>query len=256
MPELIRGPTQESAPSQYVLAPRQAIIPESVTATFDGSGAAGAFLPTLSIYAQSGELLARCPATSVSAGDSAEVTFAPLLRAAVAATPAGTAFPWAQSGINGFYTIASGGSHYFGLDNGNIWTTDAGIFSTELSGIPGVYGLKITGTGTYALIWTANYEDTGGAPVAAPETFVVEAQDASGSRFIMLPQIGSIYARGYTNLSGRSAWDVFWISTFAIHGGTAASDPVIVLGTQSTGVTLHVYTQLLAFQISTDTFGF
>src|SRR4051794_3557903 len=88
MPLLIRGPTSHAAPSTYTLAPNEAFVPESVTASFDGSGAAGAFLPTLSVYAQSGELLARSPATEVGAGDSAEVTFAPLLRAAQAAAAA------------------------------------------------------------------------------------------------------------------------------------------------------------------------
>jgi hypothetical protein len=82
MPLLIRGPTQHATPSQYTLSPREALIPEAVTATFNGAGAAGAFLPTISIYAQSGELIARSPAASVASGDSAEVTFAPLLRAA------------------------------------------------------------------------------------------------------------------------------------------------------------------------------
>jgi hypothetical protein len=94
MPDLILGPTQHSAPSQYTLAPRQAIIPESVTATFNGAGAAGAFLPTISIYSQDGILIARCPATSVAAGSSAEVTFAPLLRAATSASPGGSGWQY------------------------------------------------------------------------------------------------------------------------------------------------------------------
>ena len=52
----------------------------AVAATFDGTGAAGSFLPTLEIYSDSGVLVARAVAdTAISAGSSAEVTFAPFL---------------------------------------------------------------------------------------------------------------------------------------------------------------------------------
>jgi hypothetical protein len=256
MPELIRGPTQESAPSQYTLAPRQAIIPESVTATFDGSGAAGAFLPTLSIYAQSGELLARCPATSVSAGNSAEVTFAPLLRAATAAAATGVGFPWAQSGINGYYNVASGVSTQFALDSGDIWGTgaDSGLFTVDSDGL-GQFGLGIHAAGTYAAFWGVQFFDTAAAPVAAPANFNARADDGSGAMHVMLPNIGNIEVRGFTNHSGRAEWDLTWISTFAILSDTGAN-PEVLTAVQTTGVTLRVYTQLLVFQLSTDTFGF
>jgi hypothetical protein len=67
-----------TVPYSYQLAPGESLALESVSADFDGSGAAGAFLPSLALYAQSGELLSRTfPADSVAAGGSAEVTFAP-----------------------------------------------------------------------------------------------------------------------------------------------------------------------------------
>ena len=65
-------------PYEYNLAPGEAIALATVAATFDGGGAAGAFLPALGLYSQSGELLSRTfTATAVTAGDSAEVTFRP-----------------------------------------------------------------------------------------------------------------------------------------------------------------------------------
>ena len=65
-------------PFDYQLAPGEALALSTAVATFDGSGAAGDFLPALGIYAQSGELLSRTfTSEAVSAGDSAEVTFSP-----------------------------------------------------------------------------------------------------------------------------------------------------------------------------------
>ncbi len=68
------------APQGYTLAPGEAMQVEAVTATFDASAAAGAFMPTLSFYAQSGELLARQFAEQQEVGEVSEVTFAPFLR--------------------------------------------------------------------------------------------------------------------------------------------------------------------------------
>lgn len=256
MPRLVRGPTTHAAPSTYTLAPNEAFVPESVTATFDGSGAASAFLPTLSIYAQSGELLARSPATEVGAGDSAEVTFAPLLRAAQVAAAGAGGYPFAASGINGFYTVASGVSTVFGIDPGAMIASDPAIFFEQASALPGITGLGIGATGTYAAFWTALYEDTAAAPVANPQNFTAEAQDGSGSLITIIPFLNSIVARGYVNGSGRSEWDAGWLSVFAIHGGTTAGDPIVLTGNQATGVTLRVFSELLVFQLSTDTFGF
>jgi len=42
-------PTVESAPLDYTVPPHQAISPLAVNATFDGTGAGSAFLPTLEL---------------------------------------------------------------------------------------------------------------------------------------------------------------------------------------------------------------
>jgi hypothetical protein len=255
VPLLIRGPESQPAPSEYELTAGEAFVPESVTASFDGSGAAGSFLPCLSIYAQSGELLSRTFPDEVAAGDTAEVTFAPLLRAAQAAAAAGTGYPFAVSGINGFYNVPSGVPTIIGIDALSM-TSDPGIFSEQASSVPGVTGLGITGDGTYRLDWTVIFQDTVVAPVAAPETFVCTATDGSSSLTVILPSFGIPYARGVANISGRSEWDVDVTDVSVLHGATAAGDPVVITARQTTGVTLHVYTELIAYQLSTDTFGF
>lgn len=81
-------PAVSSAPSDYVVPGSQEIELQTVTATFDGTGAGGAFLPALQIISDAGILLATFIDTSVSvaAGGSAEVTFGTFLRRATPST--------------------------------------------------------------------------------------------------------------------------------------------------------------------------
>jgi hypothetical protein len=166
MPLLIRGPTQHGTPSQYTLAPREAFIPESVTATFNGAGAAGSFLPTLSIYAQSGELLARCPATAVAAGSSAKVTFAPLLRAAQAAAAASANLSYAvASALNVSIAVGTPGTFVF-PDLTNFDTNDSATYAHDTTGSAGHSGgIFIEAAGRYLAIAHAQYVDPAGAPI-------------------------------------------------------------------------------------------
>jgi hypothetical protein len=68
-----------TVPATVTLAPEQDIELESVTATWNGASASGTFLACLSQYAKDGTLLSRTfPSTQFVAGDSGEVTYAPL----------------------------------------------------------------------------------------------------------------------------------------------------------------------------------
>ena len=78
MPTVVTRPAIASLPGGYTLPPGQTMLVELVSATFDGSGASGAFLPCCSLYAPNGALLGRFPASDlVNVGDSATATFAP-----------------------------------------------------------------------------------------------------------------------------------------------------------------------------------
>lgn len=70
------------APQLYEVPNAQEIIPKSVRATFDGTLAGSAFFPTVRIVSDGGVIVAEVATdTSVAAGASASVTFAPFLRA-------------------------------------------------------------------------------------------------------------------------------------------------------------------------------
>lgn len=81
--ELIFSDGGGPAPFRVTLAADQEIELESVTAEWNGAGAAGSFLACLSLYSQSGILLSRTfPRTTLAPGDSGVVTYAPFLGAA------------------------------------------------------------------------------------------------------------------------------------------------------------------------------
>jgi hypothetical protein len=81
------GPRTGPAPLVYTLAELGTVDVQSIFAHFDGTSASGSFRPTVTVRSQNGTIVSRTfpPDTTLSAGDSADVTFAPLLRAASAA---------------------------------------------------------------------------------------------------------------------------------------------------------------------------
>lgn len=80
----ISRPQSIATPLAYTLGPQESFTVESISATWDGTNAASAFIPCVAVYAQDGTLLGRFKGdATVSAGDtSAEATFAPFLRGA------------------------------------------------------------------------------------------------------------------------------------------------------------------------------
>lgn len=70
-----------AAPLDYVVPSSLEAVPLVASAVYDGTAAAGPWLPAVEIYSDSGNLVARSIVdTAVAAGSSAEVTFAPFLR--------------------------------------------------------------------------------------------------------------------------------------------------------------------------------
>lgn len=79
-----------SAPADFLIPGNGQIQPKAINAVFDGAGASGDFAPTLEIVSDAGIVVARIPAATVKAGDSAEVTFAPFLEPTAASAASGT----------------------------------------------------------------------------------------------------------------------------------------------------------------------
>lgn len=88
---VIAGPTAGAAPITFTVPPSYPVTPLTVSAEYDGTGAAAAFVPALGFYSQDGRLLGRYGIeNNIAAGGTGEVTFAPFLgRAATPLTGSG-----------------------------------------------------------------------------------------------------------------------------------------------------------------------
>lgn len=69
---------QTDAPAQLMIPGNGQIEPKTIFASYDGTGAAGAFLPAIKVLSDAGEIVGIFPtSTSVAAGASADVTWFP-----------------------------------------------------------------------------------------------------------------------------------------------------------------------------------
>lgn len=143
----------DDAPLGYQVPGAQEIILKSITASFDGSGAAGAFIPTLQIIAPNGAVLAACPvSTSVAAGASADVSWFP--RGGLGGSaPAGSGIFWpAADQADASYDTTTYPDNFSGSG-----FYDALVFSAELA----AFAMAIAGD-DYPRMFVASTMHAGG----------------------------------------------------------------------------------------------
>jgi len=102
-------PEVSAVPGTYRVAGGAEFRLKAVTAEFDGSGAAGAYLPGVTIVSPGGLVTARAidPNVSVAAGASAEVSFFPGVKSASSAAGADAFCPWQ---FTSFFTLDNQGA--------------------------------------------------------------------------------------------------------------------------------------------------
>lgn len=120
-----------AAPQSYGVPNATQIVPLAINATFDGTGAAGSFLPTVEIVSDGGVVVARVPCqTTVAAGASAEVTFAPFLRAESGGACGGIIDATATVGDTcGVHSAGQAANLVLTSDgaNGSVWAAGGGF---------------------------------------------------------------------------------------------------------------------------------
>lgn len=76
--DVITRPGPNAVPYTYELGAVEIMTPRAIFARFDGTGASGTFLPCVSFYEPSGNLVSRAfPSQSLAAGASANVSYFP-----------------------------------------------------------------------------------------------------------------------------------------------------------------------------------
>lgn len=95
------------APFDYIIPANAELIAKVVSAQVDGSGAAGAFEPTVIIESDAGEIVAECPAPQMAAGESRRVSWFP--EGDVATSSGGIQYDVVNSGDWLTVEVTSGG---------------------------------------------------------------------------------------------------------------------------------------------------
>jgi hypothetical protein len=145
------------APQAYTVPGTVELDLTAVRADFDGSGASGDFFPVVEILDSSGNIMAQAVGSTVAAGGSASVTFAPFLRSAAAAAGGGIQFDTQpQAGqflyaeADGPGTTADGYAIQLSDPNGNGIGLTSPIFAGF--GQPGAPTWAMDGSGFHAIL--------------------------------------------------------------------------------------------------------
>lgn len=204
------GPT----PVSYTVPNAAEIVVKAVNATFDGSGAAGTFAPTVEIVSDGGVVVARVPCqTSVAAGGSAEVTFAPFLRGDAGGGGGGVVGDWASLRVlysaplpqippfpNAGYAPGSfdSGDVYWETSNATLYTPPNPSHAAGATGIEivptvpmvtivdAVIGVQLAGGGDFSTV------DTDGLEMTCP--VIYDALTSSADPFNSPPVIPAAIA--------------------------------------------------------------
>jgi hypothetical protein len=160
----ILGSGAKAAPLDYTLPLGSELLLKAVRADFDGTGAAGAFLPALEIISDAGHSVGLYPTdVAVAAGGSASVSFAPFLRNTPTATAStGLSMAIMTQIVDPFADTAHGLTS-ISLSAGSFDTNDSAVFSSATSG--GITTIKATGVGTY-MAWATVLGDLTLPPAA------------------------------------------------------------------------------------------
>lgn len=98
---------QSSAPFTYTIPASTSFGLIAVRATFDGTAAAGAYLPCVQIVSDAGEIMAQTIGSSVAAGGSADATFFPWVKTAASTVTGGISYEnlILSIGVDAFYKL-------------------------------------------------------------------------------------------------------------------------------------------------------
>jgi hypothetical protein len=226
-----------NAPFTYKVPGSGEVQPQTASATFDGSGASSSFLPTLSFYAQSGNLIARLPLTSgaIPAGGSAEVTWAPFLSGPSSSSTGFTA-DYCRVLSSTLQTIAPGADPNLLFPDGFV-TTSAAAFTfngTDTITIPdtaanhGLYEVMLACSGEWPSGTNPNKLTLTADQTHAPHT-IGTITNAAGYPFTAIE------------------WDMFTVGQFVYAGGGASLNTADLFVDAT--VTSNVLVQVAAYQI-------
>lgn len=204
MPDLqIPAPGVKAAPLIYTVPGSVEMIVKAAFATFNGAGAGGAFLPCLRVLSPAGLVVGEYVTdSSVAAGSSAEVSFAPFLRGATAggAAAATPDYATAQRDITAI-AFASGGANSYPADYFDIGNT--AMYADDGTG-----KLNVLQAGLYEVTMTVQAYSS---VIPATAVASLNQQFSSGGfpNDHTLNDQGTHLAEAGTTLAGVTYWNVW-----------------------------------------------
>jgi hypothetical protein len=175
---------QATAPAQFTVPGNGQIQPKCVEATYDGTGAAAAFLPVLEFISDAGISVGKFVAPQVAAGGSADVSWFPhVAEATAAATGAGNPWVYTTNGLTVPYNGGSVSTAY--ISKTNFWTStgDQTIFGYDDFGGGHVF-LQLNAAGIYVLYLMLEVDSVAGAAgKRAYVTFTGATDPIAGGRY-------------------------------------------------------------------------
>jgi hypothetical protein len=148
-----------AVPADYVIPASAELLLKNAYAHFDGSGAAGSYLPLLRIISDAGSTVVEAVAdTTIAAGASADASWFPRVGAAAASTS--FAAGWVTH-FNNNITVPPGLSFTdYDFTAGTTYTNDATTFTIDATN-----GLKLNSLGWYqtvgSMLWEVDSPATG-----------------------------------------------------------------------------------------------
>lgn len=192
------------APQTHTVTHLDGVIPKAVQATFDGSGAGGAFLPTLIIAGKEGREVARIPAPEVAAGATAEVSWFPRGKLAAAAKAATASLPACFVDGPSLTLNTWVPNNYTAVPWNLFQTNDPTTFAFPGSG--GSTTVRHLTKGLYRAVFIPQFQGFN-FPVA-PGLFIYTIVGFGGTRDpteFSINHTNAAWAEGNTNASGRDA---------------------------------------------------
>lgn len=192
------APGQGPTPVGITVQGSEQLMPKLAFASYDGTGAAGDFLPVVRFVGPGGQVAGQAVGDKVAAGASADQTWFRGLSTAAAA--AGKAWAYAQLGINKPVPGGLGDQSFLFLT-----TNDAVAFVLDGHAVQGVQFNK---AGDYLIEQSWNVQNDPAAPVASAWTIPLQAGFASTPGSVH--QVGQTvkWASGVQTSVNNATWNL------------------------------------------------
>lgn len=231
-----------AAPKAYKVPGAQEILPKSVTATFDCSGAAATVMPALQLIAPSGQVMGTfCdPSVTIAAGGSADVSWFPGLKSVPTAAGGFAALSYAHTNLTATSTACPAGSNTelpAPVSPTQLYINDTATYAYVQNTDFSIYGIQVLTVGHYMICaqFTVNSFGAGAVDLTAA---IAEGPALYSSDYGMSEVLASTPI--YGDQAGSVTLTYIGFHQVNTHAGNVPADPIVWFINNSGANTAHV----------------